>query len=307
VSTLPNLFLVGAPKCGTTALAEYLSGHPNVFLAFPKEPNYFARHLTLEKHRRPDTLHTSLDRYLELFQGAEPQHSVIGEASTRYIRSRSALEALREFNPAARSIVMLRNPVDLVQSWHGQKLFEGQEDEREFEAAWRLQARRSVGECLPAGLVASDALDYAKIGSIGSQLEVLFSLFARDEVHVIFFDDFRSDPKRVYEEALRFLGLRSDRRTRFPLVNQARTVERPKLARALKARPVWLQDTVARLKRATGLRDLGMTRFVDRLTSRLGSRKGLTPGFRRELVAFFEAEVSKIEKLTGRDLESWRH
>lgn len=303
---IPDLFLVGAPKAGTTALAQYLSEHPQVFMSEPKEPNYFARHLTVPRHRRPGTSHTDLEAYLRLFESAGPGHRVLGEASTRYLRSRRALEGIRALSPEARIVVMLRNPVDLVQSWHGQKLYEGQETEEDFERAWRLEGERREGRHLPEGLIARDALFYAKVGSIGTQLERVLELFPAERVKVLFFDDLGADARRVYEDVLGFLGLESDGRTDFPVVNPARRLTRPRLARLLQRRPAFVQAGIDAVKRRLGLRDLGMSRAIERVVATEHRRPPLSPAFRAELVAFFAEEVRKVEGLTGRELPTWR-
>jgi hypothetical protein len=298
----PNFFIVGAPKCGTTAMADYLRTHPAVFVSEPKEPNHFARHLTVEPaFLRPGTPLTSRDAYLALFAAAGDEHVAVGEASTRYLRSPRALREIREFEPAAKIVVMLRDPVDLAYSWHGQKLADCQESETDFRAAWALQEERQEGRRLPASLVAADALCYAKIASLGTQLEGLIGIFAREQVHLIFYDDFRVEPGRAYRELLAFLGLGDDGRREFPVRNAARQRRWPALARALR-HPLLRRPTLA-LKHRLGVRGFGVGRLVDRFTLESG-RPPLDPAFRRELEDFFEPEYAKLQRLTGRDLRA---
>jgi hypothetical protein len=86
------LFLVGAPKSGTTSLAHYLSNHRQVFMTEPKEPNYFARSLSLPGgYLSRQDWHTSLASWEQLFEAASPDTLVAGEASTRYLRCKDAL------------------------------------------------------------------------------------------------------------------------------------------------------------------------------------------------------------------------
>lgn len=110
----PNTFIVGAPKCGTTALSTYLSEHREVFLSDPKEPNYFCSDLPERQ------VVSQMEDYLTLFEGALDGHSVVMEASTWYLVSRVAVANIMEFEPRARLIVMVRNPIDLVHSLHWQ-------------------------------------------------------------------------------------------------------------------------------------------------------------------------------------------
>ena len=78
----PNFFIVGAPKCGTTALASYLNEHSKIFVSNPKEPHYFAT--DFPRYR----LYDSLKQYLDIFNDAKSENVAIGEASVFYMYSR---------------------------------------------------------------------------------------------------------------------------------------------------------------------------------------------------------------------------
>ncbi len=137
----PNVFLIGAPKCGTSSLYTYLRGHPQIFMSYFKEPHYFCTDFP-GLRRFP-----SEAEYLSLFEEATRRHSLIGEASSRYLYSVEAVAGIERFAKDARYIVMLRNPVDLVYSLHGQLVYQYTESERDFETAWRLQDLRLGGCC----------------------------------------------------------------------------------------------------------------------------------------------------------------
>ena len=112
----PNFFIVGAPRCGTTALSEYLRGHPNVFFSQPKEIGFFATDFPGSR------VITRFEDYMALFNDVQPDHLRVGEGSVWYMYSREAARNIHEYNPKAKLIVMLRNPVDLVHSLHSQLL-----------------------------------------------------------------------------------------------------------------------------------------------------------------------------------------
>lgn len=107
----PSFFIVGAPKAGTTALYDYLSGHPEVCMSTDKEPNYFSadeiRNQALYyKKKNPQ----SLEEYLSLFK-AEEHHKIAGEGSVSYLFYPKVAERIHSFNPDARIIISLRDPV----------------------------------------------------------------------------------------------------------------------------------------------------------------------------------------------------
>src|SRR5438270_13689284 len=106
----PNLFIVGAPKCGTTALNDYLAKHPEVFMA-TKEQHYFGSDLEFQGKQ------TKAVQYFPSFSGAG-QCRRRGEASVWYLFSQKAAREIHAYNPRAQVIVMLRNPVDMMYSLH---------------------------------------------------------------------------------------------------------------------------------------------------------------------------------------------
>src|SRR5690242_3134640 len=124
----PDLFIVGAFKAGTTSMYEYLRAHPQVFMSVPKEPTYFGADLSARYRRMSE------DEYLGLFRDARPDQRV-GEATPWYLYSTSAAAEIKAFEPAARIVIMLRNPVDVMFSQHSQLLFNQREDLADFGAA----------------------------------------------------------------------------------------------------------------------------------------------------------------------------
>src|SRR5687767_1010670 len=102
----PNFFIVGAPKCGTTSLYEYIRVHPEVFMPDRKEPAFFCSDFYKPRRMKEE-------EYLSLFREAGSA-KWIGEASTWYLYSDKAREGIKAFCPDARIIIMLRNPVDMM-------------------------------------------------------------------------------------------------------------------------------------------------------------------------------------------------
>src|SRR5690348_5699052 len=134
----PNLFIVGAPKCGTTALSHYLAGHPQIFMTESvgiKEPYYFNWEIKLSHHNwriRDESA------YLHLFDKADPNARYWGEASPGYLFSREAIPRILEKRRDTCIIVMLRNPIELAHSLHNEH-WKSFGEIQDFETAWRLQ------------------------------------------------------------------------------------------------------------------------------------------------------------------------
>jgi sulfotransferase family protein len=296
----PNFFIVGAPKCGTTALYEYLRPHPNIFMSELKEPHFFARDLGTYPRIK------SLDDYTGLFAGSTKEHLRVGEASVYYLRSAVAIANIHSFNPEAKVIAMFRNPVDMVYSLHSQLLYWSEEIEPDFETAWRLQERRSQGMDLPPRSRGGFLLQYAQVGRFGTQTERLLSIFPSSQVKLILYDDFTASPQRVYDDVVDFLGIPHDGRSEFPRINENKRAKVAWLKRFYRKPPVFLRDAVHGLKQAMGAeRIVAVKKRIVELNTAKERRPPLSPEFRAELVATFRDEVALLSRLLHRDLSHW--
>jgi hypothetical protein len=295
---LPDFFIVGAPKCGTTALASYLRGHPRIFLSPVKEPNYFCFDAPgLRVADRPEA-------YGRLFAAAQPGQ-LCGEASTAYLFSSDAVPAILNANAAAKIIVLVRDPLEMVLSHHNQKLHNFEENEPDFETAWRLSAERAKGREVSAGCRAPKYLDYQAIGRLGEQVRRLKSVVPESQLHAIVFDDLRAHPGAVYRDTLAFLGVATDGRNAFPIVNARKANAWPALARLLKRPPAPLRRLKLAAKRAFPVPTKGIGSIVHGLNQRPGERRTLPAPLRDEMAAAFRDDVALLGELLGRDLSHW--
>jgi hypothetical protein len=291
----PDFFIVGAKRCGTTSMRRYLASHPQIFVPEqPDEPRFFSTDLRPSLKPR-----LSNADYCRLFDGANGIHRAAGEGSPVYLYSRTAVANILEFNPAARFIVMLRSPIEMVASVHARNLYDTFEDETDLEAAWRLSEERKRGRRIPPFCYEpKELLYYSDFCMIGGQLERLYQQVARERVMVSFFDDLKGRPQEVYERALDFLGVPSDGRRDFaPYMDNRRR------------RSIWLNRamiTAELAKRRAGLRfSSGLGRRLDGFNTVRTKRAPLRPEFRRELIAHFRQDIEKLAGLTGRDLGTW--
>ena len=206
----PDFFIIGAPRCGTTSLSRYLMRHPQVCFSRPKETHYFAQLPGLPSE--DDLKRDYIDRY---FGHRTASQSVAGEGSVSYIHLPAIIEQILSFNPDAKFIAMVRNPLTMLPSYHQKMLFLLQEKEADFEQAWALQAERAQGRNLPDTCLDPRLLNYTEVASLGAQVERLFDIVGRKQAHVIVFDDFTKDTLSVYRALLEFLELNYDGQTEF--------------------------------------------------------------------------------------------
>jgi sulfotransferase family protein len=291
----PDFFIVGAPRCGTTAMYTYLRQHPQVFMPEHKEPMYFGADLT--------QLHVRLSErdYVALFSGALPGQRV-GEASTWYLYSKRAPSEIHAFNPDAQIVIMLRNPVDVMYSLHRELVFYRGEAIDDFEEALAAEADRRQG--LRVGPSRRpEALFYRDTVRFADQVERYLDVFGAARMHVILYDDFVSDTPAAYAGLLRFLGVDDGFRPDFVQVNESK-LPRNRSLQAMVVRPPAPFDRLVPLVRRFGVAHR-LRAAVLSANSRPEPRPALSDDLRRSLTSELAPEVARLGHLIGRDLTAW--
>jgi len=294
--TKPNFFIVGAPKCGTTSLYYYLNQHPDIFMPDNKEPQRFCPDLEIAS----DWVLDQKD-YTRIFEKAR-QEKRIGEASTWYLYSNESARLIKEFSPDAKIIIMLRNPVDLINSLHLELINQGNEDILDLKQAIKLEPQRKLGQCVPTNTRLPNCLIYTEIVNFKPQIERYFQYFGRDAVKVIIFDDFKSNVLEVYQEILDFLDV--DRNFKPDLKPQRTT-------RSLNSVDLYLKKIASQNKlfsRFVEKLPVEVRDFYRKFSVFLGSRvrdKNLDEDLSALLKAKFNSQNEELSEFLNRDLTSW--
>jgi len=203
---VPDFFIVGHPKSGTTALYEMLRRHPQIFMPDLKEPRFFASDLPSRYNPpRSGVPAETYDDYLALFAEARPDQ-LVGEASPVYIWSQTAAELIARAQPAARIIAIFREPASYVRSLHFQLLQARIEKETDLRKAIALEPTRK-GRQADGTSDWPEVLQYTRQVRYVEQLRRFHSFFPPEQVMVIIYDDFRSDNEGTVRGVLRFLGV----------------------------------------------------------------------------------------------------
>ncbi len=201
---LPDFFIVGHGKSGTTAMYEMLRRHPQIYMPEGKEPWYFAQELRVRTPPRPQGIPTTLDEYAAWFDGAAPEQRA-GEATALYLWSESAAANIAEVLPDARIVAILREPASFLRSLHLQWVQTYIETETELAAAIALEPSRREGRELPRHTYWPQALLYSEHVRYAEQLRRYHAVFPPEQVKVLIYDDFRADNEGTIREVLRFL------------------------------------------------------------------------------------------------------
>lgn len=205
---VPEFFVVGHHKCGTTALYEMLRRHPDVYMPDVKETWYFSPELRSagERRRQVAARPETLDQYLALFAGAAPGQR-IGESSPAYLLSATAAARIAKVQPEARIIAILREPASFLRSFHLQCLRNHVETERDFGRAIALEADRRAGRHIPPRSHRPHELLYSNHVRYAEQLRAYEEVFGRERVLVLIYEDFRAENIATVRRVLRFLDV----------------------------------------------------------------------------------------------------
>jgi hypothetical protein len=295
--TLPNFFIFGAARCGTTSLYNYLKQHPDIYMSPVKEPNFYFLDGVAGQIRGKDhkdwlrTCVTTRGEYLALFDGVTTEKA-IGEASIHYLDREAAAAAIYRDVPDARLFASLRHPVERAYAaYMGMKLA-GTERAATFREALDLEESRRQSNWSFGG--------YKGNGLYYKHLNRFFSLFGRDQIHIHLFDDFKTDPTNVVVNILSKLEVD----TSFVPDTSIRHNPTGKIRNPL-AYFIWTRSRPIRFRLRNRLparlRDWAFPFFT-----RSGLDKPPIPDdIRAELGQFYRPDIEKLQDLLDRDLSHW--
>jgi hypothetical protein len=246
----PNLFIIGAAKAGTTSLHSYLNEHPDIYMSPLKEPNFFGKDVDWNCFREDYKKNTainfeeyfnkpileekhigfvsSMDYYLQLFKNAPNQSKYLGEASTSYLYSLSAAQEIYNFNPQAKIIIILRDPIDRVKSHFLMDVARGKQRKSNC-----LIALRNDYESDYKGWGVSNL--YIELSLYFDQIKRYLDLFPNENILFISFEKFKKNRYHVLEEIQSFLGLNTPFNVDSKSVKNKTTVPKYKFVNHLKA------------------------------------------------------------------------
>ena len=295
-SRIPDFFIVGAPKCGTTALYTYLRQHPEIFMPDVKELNFFCSDLGIP------SLAADEHAYLSLFTGASGKKRA-GEASVWYLYSPRAASAIRDFNVDSLIIIMLRDPVDMLYSLHSQRVYNGVESIKNFEKAINNRRpdnegyRLLIDNGLPAGPF------NLSVGKYSSHVRRYISTFGHERVKIILYDDFKNDTTSVYRSVLDYLGVAPDFTPSFEIVNPNKQVRNVLLHRMVRTPSTPVRALVRALV-PRPVRQRAAERIA-RANSKRTPRAPMPADLRRRLTGELASDIEDLGRLLRRDLTHW--
>ena len=193
----PNLFVAGVPKAGTTSLFHYLALHPDVFPSSRKEPGFFHPFKIKDMDK-------NLEAYKKLFVGYSKQRYVMEATPGYFYGGKESADAINNFSPESKIIIVLRNPVQRLFSFYKYKKSLGHID-------GNLNFGSYINECKKVSdnqSIKKENYDFWAIvgGNYASLLTEWYNVFG-NRLKVCFFDDMVKDEPKFIEEICKWLDL----------------------------------------------------------------------------------------------------
>jgi hypothetical protein len=210
---VPDFFIVGAPKCGTTSLHKTLRSHPQIYMPELKEPRFLASDMRPRAEYadgpREVGYPKTLEQYLALFDAAASEQRV-GEATTTYLWSRTAADGIAALAPDARIIAIVREPASFLRSLHLTFVKGRNETVKDLRKAMTLEPARREGKRIPPGSHRPQLLQYSEHVRYMEQWRRYQAHFPRERLLMLVYDDFLHDNDATVRRILRFLNVADD-------------------------------------------------------------------------------------------------
>lgn len=218
---LPDFVIIGAMKCGTTSLYDYLAMHPEVAPATEKEIHFFDNNFEKGLAWYCDHFPPRMRRWWARMNG---RRLITGEASPYYMFHPQAPNRMHEVIPRTLLIVLLRNPIERAYSHYQHQIRQGREKET-FEDAIRLETKRLSHDLT---MMEKDEyyvgfhhqhFSYLARGVYVDQLLAFERYYPKGQTLILQTENLFQNPDAVYGKTLEFLGLRPHPLTRFQKSN----------------------------------------------------------------------------------------
>lgn len=264
-----NFLIIGAARSATTSLSSILANHPSISFSKPKEPQFFSK----------ENWRDHIDEYHKLFK--KKQNVIYGEGSTNYTKSPSfnpsIINDIYEYNPNMKLIYIARNPLDRIKSHYKFALERG-------------YTSNSINKEIQTKSI------YTDISKYYTQIMPYINRFGDENMKIILFEDFVSNPEKIVNDICDFLNIPSIKKnlkkTHF---NQSK---KGKIGSIKYDNP---KDIISYFKKVTYYLK---RRFQKKQYS--NHSKKISKSTLSYLKSKINNDIKKFEKLIDRDLNDWK-
>lgn len=289
----PNFFVVGAAKSGTTSLWMYLKQHPDVFMPETinlKEPAYFCHLYGVKDYKK----------YISIFEKAKGIKA-IGEASHAYLSSPESASWIKEFNPLAKIIIILRNPVERAYSLYNWMISEGYEWVFPFEKALAIEEKRLQDEKFQHNNPEYwyNYL-YFNSGLYSKQIKRYFNVFPKEQIRIFLFEDLRENPIGLTQQIYNFLGVDPSF-----IPNNTKIYNSKKTPKFVRLQFFCKQKLYQYLRKMRIPKSRKIQSKTLQLNCSIGKNEKINLKTRKKLQFWYEKDIKETADLINRDLEHW--
>ena len=280
-----KIFIVGAPKAGTTSLHHYLNEHPDVLMSEEKEPDYFSNKELSDQGLYYGTSQIdNEEKYHNLFKNKKNEQ-ILGEASVSYLFYPEVPQRIKNYNPEAKIIIMLRNPVDRAFSHYLMDYRLGLTSES-FDDIFKKKSELKFQQ-------------YFVLGNYSSQIINYFNVFGKENIHIILYSDFKKNTPLELEKVFDFLSLNTNYSIDFNKVHNSFSMPKNNIVRKIYS-IIWLRKVLVTLVPFS---------FISLIKSILFNKENkpkLSVEVRNSVSLYFEKDIEILEKLLSINLEKWK-
>lgn len=284
----PNFFIVGAAKCATTSIYNYLKDHPQIYMSTVKEPKFFSSPYRPVPGKGPGDERVEayaikdMDAYMALFADAG-DYPVRGEASVDYLYYRQTAGDIHEFNPEAKILICLRDPVE--RAYSGYTDHRRSRETLSFHEALSAEESRTEYEFI---------WQYKKLGLYYESVKRFLDVFGPDQVKIVFFEDIRERLDDTIGGICRFLGI--DDTYRLQEVRRFNASGAPNAAMSRMGRLFpWVKNAMKTV----------MPKRYARFRAKTLTKEPMAEEDRAYLREYYREDVQKLSNLLGKDLSHW--
>ncbi|MDY7012962.1 MAG: sulfotransferase [Cyanobacteriota bacterium] len=279
----PDFIVIGAGKCGTTSLHNYLAQHPQLYICPQKETYFFLEESHRAKFKAYGAI-TEPEKYYALFENV-PEGSKIGEISTNYYAHPKSAELIKEALPEVKIVKILRDPANRAFSSY-QMLVRGGHEKRQFET------------------LISENDKYVKRGFYYRQLLPYLEVFDRDRLKILFFEDLCNNPIQFMQNLFEYLEV--DPQFIPDMKKRGREGGLPKNAAfhklLTKKNPV--RETVATVLKLF-VPEEKRQKIRSSMVKKNIAKAKLSPESRKKLIDLYRNDILQLQSWVGRDLSAW--
>jgi len=299
----PNLYLIGAPKAGTTVVAETFRSHPEFFVPPIKEPRFFDAPVYYD--HLEDYPIVSLANYLELYENASAkQHRWLVDASVFNMYRIQSIHEILNLSPEAKFLVFLRDPLTATKSMHSQRLKYAEPSMREisedFGICWRSLQQRKYGKGFPEKCRNRFLFRYDQLFSYEKYIPQILELVKPESIRIFLYEDLQRQPLQVCRRLTNYLGLRTPLKWNDTIFNAASVVSNNWFSRLV----LRAAGRTSAFRRRMGFSGKSVVRLRKLLTGQRKYTIQNDPDLDQEIRDFFENTYGWLKEINKKTSEN---